>query len=81
MALPSKFQLGQIVDVVRGGFEAKGVPISAVTFFVPSAPGGILGTNAETEGEEGVKYAIDEPVDALCHRAREVWAWMLELSK
>lgn len=81
MRTPSKFQLGDVVDVVRGGFVLRQVPISSVTFFLPSAPNGILGSNRETGEEECVKYSVVEPIDGLTYREREVWAWMLELSK
>ena len=75
----SKFEVGQLVNVVRGGFYLNRVRIEEVIFFVPEAPNGILGANAPVEGEEmGVKYIVSESTVPGYFRGRVVWAWMLE---
>ena len=80
MQLPSKFQLGQIVNVVAGGLLLRSVPIVKVAFFVPNAPAGILGSNNETDNESGVVYTIADPFEDVGWQPLEVYAWMLELA-
>ena len=78
----SKFEVGQLVNVVRGGFYLHRVKIVSVIYFTPEAPNGILGSNAPVDGEElGVKYLVRYNTIPGAYVDREVWAWMLELAK